>query len=193
MDAEEFARFLASDERRRWQDPIKIGEAIGVTKGMTVADLACGPGFFAIPWARLVGETGLVYAVDSNPTMLRHLQAGIRESRTPPNAVKVLLTDVSKTGIPSACVDVTLFANVLHDLPDKEAFLREVRRIAKPRGAVVDVDWKKTNAGLGPPTGIRLSEAGSEKILHENGFTVTRRIDAGPYHYGLVLHRREGW
>lgn len=190
MNADEFARILYSDERRRWQDPVAISRAMGVREGMTIADLACGPGFFTLPLASMVGEAGTVYAVDSHPTMLEHLQANMKMSATLRGRVKALRADVLRTGIPSGSVDIALFANVLHDIDDKGSFLSEVRRICRPGAAVVDIDWKKVRTDMGPPFEIRLTEAESRRILSENGLDVISTINPGPHHYGLVAGLR---
>jgi len=190
VDHDEFARLLLSDDRKKWQDPLKISKAIGVKAGMTIADLACGPGFFTLPMASLVGEKGLVYAVDVNPTMLDHLRTMIAKSDESSKRIKVIQADVASTGIPSGSVDVAFFANVLHDIDDKKAFLGEVRRISKPDAAFVDIDWRKSKMEMGPPFEIRLTEAASRKILAAGGLRVTKSIDAGPYHYGLICRQR---
>ena len=55
---------LLSEERAQRFDRYEFLRSIGVDKGKTVADLGCGPGFFTLPLAELVGPTGQVYAVD---------------------------------------------------------------------------------------------------------------------------------
>ncbi len=190
MDHDEFVRILLSDERKKWQDPLKISKAMGVKRGMTVADLACGPGFFTLPLASLVGYSGIVYAVDANPTMLGHLRAMIATSDAQSKTTRVIQPDVSNTGIPSDSVDVALFANVLHDIEDKKTFLTEVKRICRPGAAVVDIDWRKVKTEMGPPFEIRLTEAESRNILAASGLHITKSIDAGPHHYGLVCRER---
>ena len=55
-----------SEERKQWHNPETILNKAGITKGMMIADLGSGPGFFTIPMAQMTGEKGLVYAVDSN-------------------------------------------------------------------------------------------------------------------------------
>ncbi|MDA4123014.1 MAG: class I SAM-dependent methyltransferase [Thaumarchaeota archaeon] len=187
MDSDDLARMLMSDERREWQDPEAILESAGVAKGMTVADLGCGPGFFTLPVASIVGPSGLVYAIDSSPTMLRHLRRSIKAAGVSKRAFRIIEADVSRTGIPAATVDVALFANVLHDIDDKRSFLEEVRRICRKGAAVVDVDWKKSRTESGPPHRIRLSASEARTILSENGFCVLRPFEAGPFHYGLVF------
>jgi ubiquinone/menaquinone biosynthesis C-methylase UbiE len=186
---DEFARILLSDERKKWQDPLKISKAAGVMRGMTIADLACGPGFFTLPLASLVGEGGIVYAVDASKTMLDHLRKMIATSGADRKVIKVIQSDVADTGIPSCSVDVALFANVLHDIEDKGAFLNEVRRICKPAAVIVDVDWKRVRMKVGPPYGIRLTEATAQRILAANGFRTVKSLDIGPYHYGLTCRR----
>lgn len=189
METDEFAERLMSKERREWQDPEQIIKRIGIRRGMVVADLACGPGFFTIPIAEKVGIEGKVYAVDSDDRMLDHLRANLEKSRVAQRMVKAITADVSDTGIPSSSVDVTLFANILHDLDDSAAFLREVKRIGKNDSIMVDIDWQKIHTEHGPPFEIRLTKEESMRILSRNGLKVTRMIDAGPFHYGLFCKR----
>jgi ubiquinone/menaquinone biosynthesis C-methylase UbiE len=186
-DDNEFARRLVSDERRQYQDPLKVSKAIGVKKGMTVTDLGCGPGFFTMPLASLVGPQGRVYAVDSNPTMLKHLRDNIKKAGANGKTITIVRADTSQTRIPSHSADIVLLARLLHDIEDKKAFLSEVKRICKTGGKIADVDWKKVRMAHGPPHEIRLSVAESRKILEENGLRVTKTFDAGQYHYGLIM------
>ncbi len=168
--------------RRKWQNPRVILRRIGIKRGMRVADLGCGPGFFTLPMASLVGEKGLVYAVDSDMDALKRLN-GSHASKA---RIRIVHADVSKTRIQNSSIDVAFFANVLHDIGSKAAFLREIRRICKPDAIAVDIDWKKASTELGPPRRVRLSEHETRRILSKNGFKVVRRLDAGPNHYGLV-------
>lgn len=187
---DELAHRFVSEERRSYQNPLKISRAIGVRKGMTIADLGCGPGFFTAPLASLVGSKGVVYAVDSNSTMLKHLRANISESDSYRKRIKIIRADVSRTRIPSGSVDVALFARLLHDIGDKRAFLKEVRRICKPDARVVDLDWKKIRMKHGPPYGICLSKPQTTRIITRSGFRLDRTFDAGRYHYGLIFRPR---
>ncbi|MDH2901247.1 MAG: class I SAM-dependent methyltransferase [archaeon] len=187
MDEHEFARSLLAHERKEWQDPEKIISQIDVRKGISVADLACGPGFFIVPLARVVGKGGRIYAVDKSQVMLEYLKSNMQRSKTDPEIVKIIESDVSKTPIPSASCDLVLFANILHDLDDQKEFLAEVRRISKPSATIVDIDWKDTDNGFGPPLEIRMAEEKARKILERNGLTCVASLDPGPYHYGLIM------
>jgi len=180
------AKFLMSEERKQWHNPETILTCAGATKGMTMADLGSGPGFFTIPMAQMTGEKGLVYAVDSNESMLESLKENISKSEANPRVIKIIKSDVCHTGIPIESVDLVLFANVLHEVDDRKAFFQEVKRISKLTAYIVDVDWKKIQTEHGPPLESRLSEDEAKQILSESGFTVVKQTDAGPYHYELI-------
>jgi ubiquinone/menaquinone biosynthesis C-methylase UbiE len=180
------AKFLMSEERKQWHNPEAILKYAGATKGMTMADLGSGPGFFTLPMAQIAGEKGLVYAVDSNQNMLDSLKENIAKSKANPRIISIVNSDVCNTGIPKESVDLVLFANVLHEVDDRKAFFQEVRRISKPTAYVVDVDWKKIQTEHGPPLESRLSEEDAKQILSERGFTIVKQTDAGPYHYELI-------
>ena len=192
MDANDFAKVLMDEHRIEWQNPNSIFEQIGIGPGQRVADLACGPGFFTIVLSELVGEKGLVYAVDVNEIMIHNLKKNRQTFEKNGSNVVIMQADISKPSeIPAKDVDVVFFANILHDLEDKNGFFREVRRIAKNSDTLfVDVDWHKRDMEMGPPIDRRLSEGESRKILAQEGFEIVHAINAGPHHYGLVAKSR---
>ena len=179
-------KFLMSEERKQWHNPETILKETGITKGMTIADLGSGPGFFTIPMAQLTGEKGLIYAVDSDQTMIDGLKENIAKSEVNPKTIKIVKSDVCHTEIPKESVDLILFANVLHEIQNKKAFFKEVRRMSKPTAHIVDVDWKKVQTEYGPPLKERLSENEVNQVLTENGFSIIKQIDAGQWHYEII-------
>ncbi len=180
------AKFLMSDERKKWHNPDVILKNIGIKAGLILADLGSGPGFFTIPMAQIIGETGIIYAVDSNQAMLNSLEENITKSGVNKRIIKLINSGVSNTGIPEASVDIVFFANVLHEVDDRKAFFQEVKRISKPMAHVVDIDWKKIQTEHGPPLKERLSEDEAKQALSENGFTVIKQTEVGPYHYEII-------
>jgi ubiquinone/menaquinone biosynthesis C-methylase UbiE len=183
-------KFLMSEERKQWHNPETILNEAGITRGMTIADLGSGPGFFTIPAAQMTGEKGLVYAVDSSQAMIDGLKENVAKSEVNSNIIKIINSDVCHTGIPKESVDLVFFANVLHEVGDKKAFFQEVRRISKTTTYIVVVDWKKVPTEHGPPLKDRLSEEEANRVLAENGFCVFKQIDVGPYHYELIFKPR---
>jgi SAM-dependent methyltransferase len=72
---------------------------------------------------------------------------------------------------------------------DKKKVYEEVKRILKPEGKVIIVDWKK-DANFGPPKSVRM---GKEDYVHffSPDFELEKEFEVGPHHFGLVLKRKE--
>ena len=123
--------------RKRLQNPRRI-LAPYITKGMTVLDFGCGPGFFTIEIAKIVGNSGQVYAVDLQEGMLRILEKKIRNSEIQ-HIVTLHQNDANSIGI-SEKVDFVLVFYVLHELPDQDRFFEELSDIVNPGGQVLIVE-----------------------------------------------------
>ena len=123
--------------RRLVQNPDKI-LAPYVEPGMTVMDLGCGMGFAAIAAARMVGNEGLVLAVDMQQEMLdvlmkRARHAGV-DRRIRPHRCKA-----NQIGIDGP-VDFAVALWMLHEVPDARRFLGQVCACLKPGGKFLVVE-----------------------------------------------------
>jgi ubiquinone/menaquinone biosynthesis C-methylase UbiE len=67
-------RYDDEAERRNWQRPEPILVEIGLCPGLAFIDVGCGESFFAIPAARIVGNDGKVYALDSDAVAISSLE-----------------------------------------------------------------------------------------------------------------------
>jgi ubiquinone/menaquinone biosynthesis C-methylase UbiE len=175
-------RYRHDDEdRRKWQNPEAILAEIGLAPGMVFADLGCGEGFFAVPAARIVGSEGEVYALDSDAEGIDHLK------KTAEDEGLVNLIAVAGQGestiLCEECADIVFLGTVLHDFADASKVLRNARRMIKPEGRLVNLDWRKEQTALGPPVEIRFDEARASRLISEAGFQVQKVWDIGPYHY----------
>ena len=153
---------------RRWlQNPSKI-LAPYIKKGMTVLDFGCGPGYFTIDIAKMVGESGRVIAADLQDEMLQILKKKIQATEF---EVRITLhkSGENKIGLTSK-IDFALVFYVIHELPGPEDFFKEIVSILKPGGQVLiaeppfhvsKTDFLNTinmaeNAGLRPDQGPRI-------------------------------------
>ena len=105
-----------------------VGEHVG--EGMRVLDLGCGMGFFSIAMARMVGDSGLVIAVDLQQKMLdvlmrRATRAGVA-SRIRPHRC-----EADRIGLEDE-VDFALAFWMLHETPDAGEFAAQVRGVLRP-------------------------------------------------------------
>lgn len=106
--------------------------AAGLKRGQKVLEVGCGPGFFTIPAARIVGDHGRVYALDINPFAVDHVRHKI-EREGPKNA-EVIRADASATGLPDKSVDLALLFSVIHSLQNLNEVLLEMHRVLKENG-----------------------------------------------------------
>ncbi|TAL35992.1 MAG: class I SAM-dependent methyltransferase [Spirochaetes bacterium] len=135
----EHAGALDAGIRKLVQDPAKILRP-WVWEGMTVLDLGCGPGFFSIEIAKMVGKTGKVFAADLQEGMLEKLGRKIANT---PLVQRIQLHKCRADGVGlSAALDFVLLFYVLHEVPDKPALFRELRGIMKPGAALLVVEPK---------------------------------------------------
>lgn len=123
---------------RRWvQNPRKIVKPY-IQEGMTVLDVGCGPGFFTLDMAELVGESGRVIAADLQDGMLRKLRNKIRGTELDK---RITLHPCEKDKIRvSVAVDFVLVFYMFHEVPNQEAFLEEIGSMLKPNGKVLIVE-----------------------------------------------------
>jgi len=169
------------DDRRKWQNPEAILDEIGLAPGMVFADLGCGEGFFALPAARIVGSEGRVYALDSDAEAIELLEQAADEEGL--GNVTAVAGEGENTVLCEECADIVFFGTVLHDFTDAAMVLLNARKMIKPAGRLVNLDWKKEQTELGPPIEIRFDEDKASRLISEAGFQVEKIQDIGPYHY----------
>jgi ubiquinone/menaquinone biosynthesis C-methylase UbiE len=133
----EHARFLDTPLRNLVHDPIKILKPY-VQSGMKVADIGCGPGFFTIPIARLVGETGSVYAYDLQSEMLDKVSQKIRKNRLE-SRISVHLCENERINFAEE-VDCVVGFFMVHEVPDIKALMREAYAALVPDGIFIVVE-----------------------------------------------------
>lgn len=123
---------------RSWlQNPQKILRPY-IAKGMTVLDIGCGPGFFSIEMAELVGESGRVIAADLQEGMLQKLKSKIQGTALEPR-FKLHQCEENIIGV-SGKVDFALAFYMLHEVPNQCGFFDEIESILKPGGQVLVVE-----------------------------------------------------
>ena len=183
---EEAIRKLEDPNRRKIYDPLFLLRRSGLVTGHIIADLGCGTGFFSLPAAKIVGDHGVVYAIDEVHEMLQVLETKISEQGI--QNVRTMKSNLLATTIPNQSVDFVLMACVFHDL-HRETLGAELNRILKSTGTICMVDWKKIPTEHGPPVEVRLTEEDVIREMNDMGFTNSEVYEAGQQHYGIVIHK----
>jgi ubiquinone/menaquinone biosynthesis C-methylase UbiE len=177
------AGILDDPERVNILDPASIFEKLELKAEMVFADLGCGTGFFSIPAARRVKK---VFALDIAQEMLDILRENIKKEKI--TNIEVILSGESSIPLSNKSIDILFMANVFHELEDKSALLREVKRVLKMNGRLMIIDWKKMEMDFGPPLQERLDEKEVIDTCYGAGFEFLERSNVGPYNYLLIVH-----
>ncbi len=115
--------------------------------GQKVLDLAGGTGDLARLFARKVGATGMVVHTDINHAMLaagrdRLIDAGV--------VLPAVQCDAEALPFPARTFDLVSIAFGLRNVTRKERALAEMRRVLRPGGAAVVLEFSKVAAPLAP-------------------------------------------
>jgi len=86
-------------------------------------------------------------------------------------------------------IDLVLVCNVLFQVEDKSVVVAEVKRILKPQGKVLVVDWSDSFAGLGPHPDVVVAQETVMDLFEHAGFHLDREVSAGEHHYGLLYKK----
>jgi ubiquinone/menaquinone biosynthesis C-methylase UbiE len=131
--------FLDNFIRRLIQNPRKIvGEYI--KDGDTVVDLGCGPGYFSMDMAKMVGESGHVIAVDLQPEMLEKVGKKAKKFNL---SKRIMLHHCSQDKIglsQDVKADFVLAFYMVHETPNPVKFLEEVKSLLKEGGKCLIVE-----------------------------------------------------
>ncbi len=170
----------------------QILDRAGIAEKMIVADLGCGTnGHFCFPAARLVGEKGLVYAVDVRKTALENIKS--RSKLEGINCLKIVWSDLEiygSTNIRSDFVDLSLLINILFQSQKPFNILKEAFRITKTGGKFVIIDWKKTHTPFGPSLDLRIDKNDIQAMFFRLGAEQIDNFDAGKYHFGMIFEKQ---
>jgi ubiquinone/menaquinone biosynthesis C-methylase UbiE len=161
---------------------------LGLKEGMKVGDLGAGSGHYAVAAAAVVGSSGYVYAVDIQEDILKRVRDLAEEHHH--RNVATIWGDFEKLGgttLRDHTLDAVILSNTLFQLERKDAALAEIKRILKPGGRVLVIDWAGAYGGMGPAPHHVVSEHAAEELFIGNGFHKTKAFRAGPHHYSIIF------
>jgi ubiquinone/menaquinone biosynthesis C-methylase UbiE len=171
----ELAGMLDLNLRRLFQNPKKM---LGpyVREGMKVLDMGCGPGFFSMQIAEMVGATGKVTAADLQGGMLEKLGKKIRKAGVQ-NIISLHQCGRDATGL-SEKFDFILIFYMLHEVPSPKEFLREMKTLLKPNGKVLIAEPKFHVSKRDFAVVIEMMKNMGYNIVHVPGILLSRTIVA---------------
>lgn len=169
-------------------DPKQTVLQLGLREGMRVGDFGAGSGHYALMAAKIVGETGRVYAVDIQEDVLRALknQAASKGLRN----IETVWGDFERPGgtkLKDDTLDAVILSNTLFQVDLREGMLNELKRVMKRGARLLIVDWAGCYDGLGPPADRVVNEYVATDLFVGAGFHKVKDFRAGPHHYSIVF------
>ncbi len=165
-------------------------ELAAVAPGENVLDVGCGTGSLTLAAKARAGPAGEVHGVDAAPEMIDVARRKVAKAGVDVAFEVGLAEDLP---YPEDHFDVVLSSLVLHHLPDdlKRKGFAEIRRVLKPGGRFLAVDFKPSTSALPGPLKTLLSHHGAghgnvgelPAMMEEAGFTA---VETGPTKHGVL-------
>jgi len=166
-------------------NPSEILKQLKLKEGMVAADFGSGSGGWVIPLARIL-EEGKVYAIDILEEPLSALKSRARLENL--FNIDIIQSDVEAargSKLSDSSCDLVLMTNLLFECDNKKIVLEEGKRVLKPGGKILVVDWSKDNPLTPEVEWVSVEEI--KKIAKELSLKIEKEFEAGLYHWGLIL------
>jgi arsenite methyltransferase len=184
-DPKAYIGSLENPKRDAYQKPQEVLAALDLKPGEIIADIGAGSGYFTLRLARHVSERGTVYAVDVSPDMILHINRAIRDLKV--TNVFSVLAEPDDPLLPVASVNRFFFSDSWHHIENQTKYLSLMKKMLKPNGEVVMIDFDKKETPVGPPLKMRIAREDLIKQMTSNGFRLAKEHTFLPYQYFLVF------
>ena len=170
------------------EEPQRLAAALGVSAGMTIADIGAGDGAMAVVLAGVVGEDGVVFATELADT--RRQDIAERATSSGAGNLRVVAAGARDPGLPESCCHGVYLRTVFHHIEEPEAFAAALGRTVRPGGRVAVIDFAPGTLWFhGADHGVR--QADVVAAFDGAGWRVRQRDDAwGGGMFLLVFERR---
>ncbi|MBU1202560.1 class I SAM-dependent methyltransferase [Patescibacteria group bacterium] len=165
-----------------------LSETLYITNGKRVADLGAGGGMFSLQAARLVGDQGVVYAVDIIKNTLLDIESKARMSKL--YNIKAVWSNIEILGatkIPESSLDFVLLVNVLFQSDKHYEMMAEGHRLLKSEGKMLIIDWSTTAPGFTPQKNRQINQANIREHASKLKLVLEQEFQAGQYHFGMIF------
>ena len=182
-----FTRWFSFGMDRRWKTRLARWAAEGLAAGDVVVDLACGTGDLGQAVERLSGSAVRVVGLDPSPEMLRfaRVRTGTAKRSTAQPANRLIRADMLAIPLRSGAAAVVTVGYGFRNVPDLAGALGEVRRVLRPGGRLVSLDFFVPERV--PWRGVFLW------YLRRAGRLVGRWWHGEPEAYGYIARSLETW
>ena len=184
-DPQSYIGVLEDPQRDAYQKPHEVLNALKIKPGEVIADIGAGSGYFTFRLAHFVGDKGRVYAVDVSPEMIRHINRRIRDVKAT-NVVSIL-ADPDDPLLLDRSINRFFICDVWHHIANPTKYLSLMKRMLKPGGEIIMIDFEKKDLPVGPPAQMKIAREDLLKQIQDNGFKLVREHRFLQYQYFFVF------
>lgn len=181
------APWLVRPEREAEEAPDQALDAIGIPKGVTVADIGAGVGYFTWRLAARVGPGGKVYAVDVQPGMLQQLRQNMAERKL--TNYEAVLGAQDDPRLPPGAMDLALLVDVYHEFSQPRKMLQKIRASLKPDGRMVLLEYRKEDPSIPIRPEHKMSVAEVKAEIEPEGFRLEKTLETLPRQHILIFRK----
>ncbi len=182
------AAWLERSERQQEERGDLLLRELGLKPGMAVADIGAGTGYYARRMAPLVGSSGVVYATDVQPEMMKILEDGAKKAGL--TNIKPVLGGLKSVNLPDASIDLAIMVDVYHELEFPSEVIDSLVRALKPGGRIAYVEYRMEDPRVPIKTLHKMSESQvrKEAVVHE--LVWERTANTLPWQHVVIFRKK---
>ena len=127
-----------------------------------------------------------VLAVDIDQDRIVHLNQRIRDAGVE-NIRSTILALPDEPLLAPSSVDRVFICETWHHIGNRPQYLAQLKKIPKPGGQVIIIDFQKNAMTVGPPAEMRVAREDVTKECEQNGFRLAKEHTFLPYQYFLIF------
>ncbi|WP_081614151.1 class I SAM-dependent methyltransferase [Novipirellula maiorica] len=181
------APWLIRDNRDDEENASESFVQLQLTDGMVVCDLGCGNGYWTLPMAKKVGESGRVLAVDIQREMLQKLR--VRGAKAKLRNIEPILGSVDNPNLPLGEVDLILMVDVYHEFSHPESMLWHMHRALKPNGVIALLEYREEDPSVPIKPLHKMSKNQIMKEYERNHFKLVKEYNMLPWQHLMFFAR----
>jgi protein-L-isoaspartate O-methyltransferase len=182
------ASWLEREERQQEERGDLLLRELGLKPGMAVADIGAGTGYYARRMAPLVGSTGIVYATDVQPEMMKMLEDGAKKAGL--SNIKPVLGGLQSVNLPDASIDLAIMVDVYHELEFPFEVIESLVRALKPGGRIAYVEYRAEDPRVPIKALHKMTEAQVRKEAALHALVWERTATTLPWQHVVIFRKK---
>jgi SAM-dependent methyltransferase len=179
--------------REEWENTSQVLKDLNLRQGLKIADIGSGPGSYSFRFSELVGDKGLVYAIDTVKDHLDYVDKTASEYGV--KNIKTIHTNGDSIGLGAEEVDYAFMCSLYHNIygltkeDSRATFVNNIKRSLKTDGKLFIVDNDLVKPGTLPYHGPYITEELIIGQLKYYGFEFVKLYQPIPQRYILEFKK----